>query len=224
MLQDMHREASLLEKLGLSQKSLFSLFLASLGGAIAGIVVSIIVNTALVELTVNPFFSVYFAFLSVSVGCLILWRVVNREVPDPDNVYQKQLATLAYLVILSGFFAFLLPQSWFIQLNPLLKIPVYSILGISVAFSLSFTLVDVLNLIFGLFQSTASRSIVQSVSQVRLVVFATILMGGTFGTIFGFADVEDAVTSSMELAMMREENYCYPLGGLLGAMVVIVFT
>jgi hypothetical protein len=57
MLQDMHREANLAEKLGLSQKSVFSLFLASLGGAVAGILVSVIVNTALVELSINPFFS-----------------------------------------------------------------------------------------------------------------------------------------------------------------------
>lgn len=200
------------------KRSVLSLFLFSAAGSLIGIIISFIVNAALVELTLNPFFSIYFALLSISIGAIIYWRVVNRETPDPDNVYQKQLATFSYIVISSGIFCFFLTQKWFPSLPSLFKILIYSILGISVSFTLSFTLVDVLNVVVGLFQSSAAKPLVQSLSQIRLVVFMTILMGGAFGTIFGLMDVEDSLESSIQFALMREENYCYPIGAVLGAL------
>ena len=45
------------------------------------------------------------------------------------------------------------------------------------------------------------------------------LMGGIFGAIFGFMGVEQEVSYHVRLALLREENYCYPIGAILGAIV-----
>lgn len=55
--------------------------------------------------------------------------------------------------------------------------------------------------------------------QVYLVVVVAMLIGGIFGCIFGILDVEDEVRYHIRLALLKEEHYCCPIGGLLGGIV-----
>mgnify|MGYP007037766637 CR=1 FL=1 len=71
--------------------------------------------------------------------------------------------------------------------------------------------------------------------QVYLVVVTAVVMGFTFGLIFGLLDVEDEKLSHLRVALLREERYtqqsrhrsaclafiysiCYPLGALFGGI------
>ena len=41
-------------------------------------------------------------------------------------------------------------------------------------------------------------------------------MGFIYGIIFGWMDVEDAISYKLEIALLREESYCWPIGIVLG--------
>lgn len=69
-------------------------------------------------------------------------------------------------VILSGIVCFFLRRNWFMHLPSIAKIPIYALLGTSVAFSLTFTLVDIVNILIGVFQSSVAKPLVQSIGQV----------------------------------------------------------
>ena len=48
-------------------------------GLMIGIVVSLIVNCTLLEISLNSFFATYFGLLFVGVGLMIIWRVRNSN-------------------------------------------------------------------------------------------------------------------------------------------------
>eukprot|EP00913_Durusdinium_trenchii_P031901 g29877.t1 len=157
-----------------------------------------VVNLALIEISISPFFSMYFGVLFILVGCLILWRVLSHESPDPLQMKRLHLSIFAGTIILSGALCFLLDRKIFVGLAPWMKVPLYMTLGLAVAFALTFSIVDVLNYVIGFFQNSA--------------------MGVVFGFTFGLLDVEDEEVYHMRVALMREEHYCYPMGILLGAI------
>ena len=43
-------------------------------------------------------------------------------------------------------------------------------------------------------------------------------MGFSYGIIFGWMDVEDASMYKLEVYLMQEESYCWPIGLLLGGV------
>ena len=55
-------------------------------------------------------------------------------------------------------------------------------------------------------------------SQIYLMLFISCLMGIAFGLIFGLFDVEDESFYTLRLALLKEENYCYPIGLILGGV------
>eukprot|EP00448_Togula_jolla_P028726 CAMPEP_0170625556 /NCGR_PEP_ID=MMETSP0224-20130122/30823_1 /TAXON_ID=285029 /ORGANISM="Togula jolla, Strain CCCM 725" /LENGTH=167 /DNA_ID=CAMNT_0010952141 /DNA_START=193 /DNA_END=696 /DNA_ORIENTATION=+ len=132
---------------------------------------------------------------------------------------KKPLTAFALLIILSGIICFTLEQQWYHGMSPILKVPLYVILGTSVAFALTFSVVDLVNYILGFLQVSVAKPFVESASQVYMVLTTALIMGGIFGLIFGVMDVEDEVSYQIRLALLREERYCYPIGALLGAVV-----
>ncbi len=40
----------------------------------------------------------------------------------------------------------------------------------------------------------------------------------SYGVIFGWMDVEDSKAYRLEVALLKEESYCWPLGMVLGAL------
>lgn len=118
----------------------------------------------------------------IIVGSLILWRSLmkNSKEQNQGEIFHirkpfsplKQtkknfFVILSILVILSGFTSFILDQSWFLLLNYLYKIPIYSLLGVSISFTLSFMVIDILNYICTITQSEYSKPVINSHNQVK---------------------------------------------------------
>ncbi|CDJ35811.1 uncharacterized protein EMH_0092460 [Eimeria mitis] len=186
-------------------------------GVLLGIVSSLIVNCTLVEISVSSFFSVYLGIVFITVGAVILWRI-NVNADEASHGRKLQLTFFAGLIVFSGVLCFLLKRNWFVGLHPLLKVPLYTVLGVSVAFALTFSLVDVVNYLFSFFQSSVAKPLVESREQAYMVLFFTLVMGGIFGCIFGMMDVEDEMQYQIKLALLREQQFCYPLGAIIGGL------
>eukprot|EP00811_Abedinium_folium_P009098 NODE_18409_length_894_cov_7.049544.p1 GENE.NODE_18409_length_894_cov_7.049544~~NODE_18409_length_894_cov_7.049544.p1 ORF type:complete len:238 (+),score=74.79 NODE_18409_length_894_cov_7.049544:94-807(+) len=189
---------------------------ATVGGGL-GIVISLVVNLALIEISISPFFSLYFGVIFVLVGCLILWRILSHEAGEQLQMKKLHLSVFAGAIIFSGALCFLLDRKIFSGLAPWMKVPLYMVLGLAVAFALTFSIVDVLNYILGFFQQTIAKPIVESSQQVYLVLVVSLAMGVVFGFTFGLLDIEDEQGFHIRIALMREEHYCYPVGAVLGA-------
>jgi len=193
-------------------------FVALVAGALIGIAASFTVNCTLVEISMNPYFAVYFGLLFILIACIILWRVKNGEHPRPGL-----LTTFAILVLFSGLMCFVLENRWFVQMRPGYKVPLYSMLGVSVCFALLFSVIDLINYCSGVCcQSPNSRPIVETETQVYLVVGTAVLMGFVFGLVFGLLDVEDEQISHLRMALLREESICYPIGAAVGGIATVI--
>lgn len=186
-------------------------------GAVIGIGISLIVNLALVEISVSPFFSFYFGILFVAVGCVILWRIMSQDITDSAHLRKMHLAIFAGVIVFSGLLCFILDRRIFVGLQSWLKVPLYMCLGLTVAFALTFSVIDFLNYAIGLCQSSVAKPLVESTQQVYLVLVVSLAMGVVFGFTFGLLDVEDEKAHHIKVALLREEQYCYPMGAILGA-------
>jgi len=131
-------------------------------GGILGVLISLIVNVALIEISISPFFSTYFGVLFILVGSLILWRVISHEAEGPFQLKRLHLSVFAGTIIMSGVLCFVLDVRIFAGLAPWMKVPLYMTLGLSVAFALTFTIVDFLNYIVGFCQTSVAKPMVES--------------------------------------------------------------
>lgn len=190
-------------------------------GVLLGIIISLIVNCTLVEISISGFFSLYFGVLFIFVGGIILWRIFSQEAGDMmgSEAKRQPLAAFGVLIILSGVICFTLEQQWYRGTSPMIKVPLYMMLGTSVAFALTFSVVDLLNYVLGFLQVSVAKPFVESANQVYMVLATALIMGAVFGCIFGALDVEDEVSYQIRLALLREERYCYPVGAVLGGAV-----
>ncbi|OEH78433.1 uncharacterized protein LOC34617344 [Cyclospora cayetanensis] len=191
--------------------------ISAIVGVLLGIISSLIVNCTLVEISVSSFFSLYLGIVFITVGAVILWRI-NVNADGASQGRKLQLTFFAGLIVFSGVLCFVLKRNWFVGLHAIAKVPLYTILGVSVAFALTFSLVDVVNYLFSFFQSSVSKPLVESREQAYMVLFFTLIMGGVFGCIFGMMDVEDEMQYQIKLALLREQQFCYPLGALIGGL------
>lgn len=191
--------------------------LSAIIGMILGILCSLIVNCTLVEVSLSKFFSMYFGILFIAVGIIIFWRLNANSTEDVEN-RKHQLMALSTLIIISGTLCFFLDKSWLFSLSAFSKVPLYSMLGISIAFALTFSLIDLINYLIGFIQGSITRPLIESKAQVYLILVFTITMGAIFGFIFGLLDVEDESSHHIRLALMKAENYCFPIGAVLGGI------
>ena len=196
--------------------------IAAIFGAIFGVAVSWIVNCTLVEISLNSFFSVYFGTLFLLIGGIIFWRIFAGGPAMGQPARKPLLVTFASLVIVSGILCFVLDENW-VRLSSGAKVPLYTLLGVSVCFALVFSSIDVLNWCIGSCQSANAKAIVETPRQVYLILGVSVVMGAAFGFIFGFLDVEDASKGwDLRQALINEEKYCYPLGLVLGAIAAVM--
>lgn len=239
-----------------SQNFLCRAALSAVCGIILGVLISLVVNCTLLEISLNPFFATYFGLLFSAVGIIILFRIhsqskeaeknaginsnnssssannknkgaygygygghilANKE--DAERRRRIQLNVFGCLILLSGFMCFMLEKDWYFHLASWQKVPLYSILGISVSFALTFSVIDFVNWIVGLVQgNNIARPIVESPNQIYVVLCLAFLMGSIFGCIFGLMQVADATAYKIRLNLLRMEWYCYHIGGFLGAV------
>mmetsp|Transcript_58712 Transcript_58712/g.108299 ORF Transcript_58712/g.108299 Transcript_58712/m.108299 type:complete len:233 (+) Transcript_58712:88-786(+) len=204
-----------------SSSLIFNGSISGFVGVLLGIVISLIVNCTLVEISISSFFSLYFGILFIVVGGIILWRIFSQEGTDAGGPGPKKMPLTAFacLIILSGLICFTLERHWYLNMTPLMKVPLYMILGTSVAFALTFSVIDLVNYVLGFLQVSIAKPFVESAAQVYMVLVVALVMGGLFGLIFGIMDVEDEVSYQIRLALLREEHYCYPVGAILGGLV-----
>ena len=196
--------------------------IAAILGALFGVAVSWIVNCTLVEISLNSFFSVYFGSLFLLIGGIIFWRVLAVGPNDRQPAKKPLLVCFASLVVLSGVMCFILDENW-VHLSAHAKIPLYTLLGISVCFALVFSSIDVLNWIVGSCQHASAKALVETPRQVYLILGVSVIMGAAFGFIFGTMDVEDAAKGwDLREALVNEEKKCYPLGLILGAIAAVM--
>merc|ERR1719188_757874 len=194
-----------------------TLILSTGCGAVLGAFVSMITSFALVEISISPMFSVYFGGLFILVGCLILWRVMSHESSQELPMSTRHLALFAGMIIVSGFLCFVLDKRFFMGLKLWMKVPLYTVLGSSVCFAMTFAIVDVLNYAIGFFQTAVAKPIVESVHQVGLVLVVSVMMGFVFGFTFGVLDVADEEVYHLRVALLRDEKITQPVGIALGA-------
>ena len=204
-------------------------------GMCLGIAVSLIVNSTLVEISVSPFFALYFGLLFISVGGIIIYRLNGGALfgsrggdsdadqalllmPEDEKRRKKQLTFFASLILVSGFLCFILEKNWFAYLTWTAKIPLYTILGIAVTFALVFSVVDLINYVMGFLRASAARPVVESSHQVYFIMTVALVMGAAFGFIFGAMDIEDEIQYQIRLALLKEERTCLPIGAILGAL------
>jgi hypothetical protein len=113
-------------------------------GALIGAFISLVVDSSLFEISVNGFFSFVFGVSLMLIGSMILFRVL----PQPGqavNAVRMFIIGFSILVIFSGLFCFFLERDWITVLKPNSKIPMYIVLGTSLCFALTFSIVDLLN-------------------------------------------------------------------------------
>jgi len=173
----------------------------------------------------------------VLAGSLILWRnlMINdqhkgdrvlfglrKENNTQTNTKKRFFIILSILVILSGFTSFILDQSWFLVLNYVYKIPIYSLLGkiicgkinlgVSICFTLSFMVIDIINYLGLYCQNDYEKPFIYSYNQYSFILIISCLLGIIYGLIFGIMDIEDLSNNYLKAAFVREQNYCIPIG------------
>ncbi|KAK1937399.1 putative membrane protein [Babesia divergens] len=177
----------------LSKLPLWSTLIASIAGGVIGIICSLVVNCALVEISTSPFFTLYFGCTFLVIGIVILWRL-TASTTDIDNSQRRFLRYFATMVL------------------------IYTLLGVSISFALTFTIVDLVNYFISMFETSVARPLVESKSQVLIILVIACTMGAMFGFIFGLMSIEDEAEYHIKLALMKEEAYTWPLGAILGAL------
>lgn len=182
-------------------------------GGVLGGAISVVVNNALIEISLTPFFAALFGCVLLLLGVLMIWRKLWEQ----HEAATTRLLVLAFsgLVLLAGVSCFLLEKDWFKTINPKAKVPMYMALGVSLCFSITFTCVDLLNAYHDRHSyDMRRRALVQTPTQVGVVLAGAVANGAAFGLMFGLMDVEDAPNR-----LRTEERLSAPIGVVLGGIV-----
>eukprot|EP01006_Ploeotia_vitrea_P033475 TRINITY_DN65549_c9_g8_i2.p1 TRINITY_DN65549_c9_g8~~TRINITY_DN65549_c9_g8_i2.p1 ORF type:complete len:831 (-),score=336.35 TRINITY_DN65549_c9_g8_i2:26-2476(-) len=225
-----------LEQIEMTREIASVVFSTALGTLFA-VFVSFVVNNVLVEISISPTYSIGFGLMFIIIGGIIFWQTVshhfdwraNRFVGDWSHFLL--LLLYALLVVASGVICFLLERDWSHSMSVHSKVPLYAILGVALCFSFVFVVVDLFNRVPNLLIAACADSkfhvlrtppLVESHMQVRLLACTATISGLYFGYVFGMLDVEDVGRNHIELALQKDNLYCYPLGGLLGGLSALL--
>jgi hypothetical protein len=113
------------------------------------------------------------------------------------------------------------------DMRPGWKVPLYGVIGVSLCFALLFSVIDIINYCTGKCEGVCgcchmTRALIETETQVYLVVGTAMVMGLVFGLVFGLFDLEDVKLADLRVALMREESVCYPIGMALGALSAVI--
>lgn len=188
-------------------------------GGTLGLLNSLMVNSALVEVTCSPFFAVAFGLLFVSSATIVAIQIADAS-RHVRNICL--LTSFALLNGVSGILCFLLERDWSHGITARSKVPLYALLGMCLAFSVSFSCLD---LLARCESSFAGALLVRTEWQIRVIACTSMMTGALFGLTFGLLDVEDEMMKSpraFRTALNREARVCYPLGSASGALSAVV--
>jgi len=190
---------------------------AAIAGGLLGMVISFIVSCTLVEISVNAFFAVYFGVLFVIIASWMYYRVYTGEHPRPIL-----LGSFSGIVMLAGILCFFLESEWVVNMSRGAKVPLYSVLGIAVTFALLFSIIDIVNYCYGSFGAAPGKALIETETQVLLIVGTATILGFLFGLIFGLMDVEDQPFENLRATLLKEEYICYPIGASISAAAAAI--
>lgn len=117
------------------------LVLSGLVGAVLGVVVGWCTNGAMVEISINAIFATYFGCFFLFLAGIITWRVLEFSA----TANRKSLLVLSCMMGLSGLICIFYQRHWFFVLGAAYRIPIYTLIGTSVSFALSFSIAELLN-------------------------------------------------------------------------------
>lgn len=178
-----------------------------------------------------------FGILFLFIGAALLWRV-NTILRATSARSATQLYVFGGLVLASGASCFLLDEHIF-QLSPIVKIPLYTMLGTSITFAFAFSIVDLVNVSTAAFgdaccgavtrirRATGARDdedkaqvgLIETAGQINLILFVSAFLGFLFGFVFGLLDIEDKRGAELRHTLWADELYfCYPVGVLAGGL------
>ena len=140
---------------------------------------------------------------------------------DPNQTYMKNEKTKFFfysslIVIAAGVLSFVIEKEWCRNYNFLLKVPIYSIISMSLTFLLTFGIIDMINFLISNFQSENSLNVVETQDQIITILSLCYLGGLFYGLVFGLMDIEDDRWWSIQKDFFYEEWICIPIGGALG--------
>eukprot|EP01122_Echinamoeba_exundans_P013943 TRINITY_DN61_c0_g1_i1.p2 TRINITY_DN61_c0_g1~~TRINITY_DN61_c0_g1_i1.p2 ORF type:complete len:259 (+),score=43.22 TRINITY_DN61_c0_g1_i1:29-778(+) len=208
-----------LEPLSTRDKAL-RVALSSLIGAVIGVVIAEVVANSLIEISLTYAFAIIFGVAFILLGIVLGWRIWTG-IEDP--IRRWFLMGLALMVFVSGICCFFLQENWFSQISPGAKVPMYALLGISLAFSLAFSLTEFVNL--GVCDTCCSTNfrenpLLANKIQVFVIFGGTMIMGMVFGLMFGLMDVEDDNAAHPKLRQNLITSLI--LGSVLGTLIGFV--
>lgn len=154
----------------------------------------------------------YFGVLFAAVGIIILIRVLRKGAAS--SKMRNMLLFFSVLITVSGVMCVLLDENWF-SFSPPTKVPMFTVVGTSVCFAFVFSLLDLVNFTMVYLRS---RALIENQTQIYLVLFSSCIMGAIYGFIFGMMDVEDQRGLELRDALILEEEYCIPIGIVVGGL------
>ena len=166
-----------------------------------------VVDSTLVEISTNAFFSLYFGVLFMIIGIIIATRVHKSAY---ESFHRKLLLAFSVLIVVSGGLCVVAQRHTF-HLSPPAKVPLYATVGISVTFALVFSTVDMLNY-------CAGTPLVDTPSQIIVVLVISVVQGAIYGFVFGLLDVEDQMGLHLQLQLLKDATWTFPVGAVLGGV------
>lgn len=121
-------------------ESKMPLIISTIMFGITGSMVSFITNCTLAEISISAFFSLYFGIFFLLIGMIVSYRAYNST----EN--RMLIGAFGLLILLSGIICFMVEKNWFLGISSHTKILLYAIIGASVTFSISFSIVDIVNM------------------------------------------------------------------------------
>jgi hypothetical protein len=163
----------------------------------------------LIEITMNHWTAWFFGILFIVIGILVGWSYFALQ------IYDKSIGKLfcAALIAASGVACFLVDSSWFHTASYYHKLCMYAVLGMALSFACTFTIMDTGAYLRSFVQSSYRYEQIRETKEVTFVIFMAIMMGCCFGWVFANIPSDP---SKPRMALLREEEHCYPIGVFLG--------
>ena len=99
------------------------------------------VNAAMVEISINSIFAAYFGLFF----CALAGVIAVRVSAFPAGAHRPALLVLAALMGVSGLLCLAYQRHWFFSLGGGARVPIYALIGATLAFSLTFATAELLN-------------------------------------------------------------------------------
>lgn len=208
---------------GLFANAKVRLVASALAGAVLGIIIGWCTNAAMVEISINAIFALYFGFFFLFLAGVITWRVLTFS----QAANRTALLVLSGLMGLAGLISIVYQRHWFFSLSAAFRVPIYMVLGIALSFALSFAIAELLNYASsssgsgsGTVAQRAQSAVVQTPQQIMLLAASSVALGFIYGLVFGAAEIGRGVFTlhTLRNQFIHEERICLPIGALVGAL------